>query len=81
MSHRLEGLTVAIPRWFESTRPHYLPSKRITFIGFSLILQDIEGHLTGTIGSPQTPQNAEKQVHWQQTGNKNLLCAAAQRYA
>jgi hypothetical protein len=30
-THQLEGLTVAIPWWFESTRPHQFHSRRFSF--------------------------------------------------
>ena len=35
-THQLEGLAVAIPWWFESTRPHQDILSKVTYFGFGL---------------------------------------------
>jgi hypothetical protein len=70
-THQLEGLAVAIPWWFESTRPHHLFLERWNFAQNS-VFPNKHAVSEGTAGNGWESQGARNQPHRQHIVNTVL---------
>src|SRR5579863_2934106 len=60
-THQLEGLAVAIPWWFESTRPHHIPILEIKTCSATIYAWWRSGSLRSGTRSPDRAHSVEEQ--------------------